>query len=53
VLGSNPGRLRCRRMYDMILCSPSPGTLESDNNTLQKCIQYSLYLIKYSTKPTG
>jgi len=35
VFGSKPGRLRWRRMYDIILCSPSPGTFESERITFK------------------
>lgn len=38
--GSNPGRFLCERIYDAILCSPSPGTLASDRMTYGKG-QYS------------
>lgn len=33
VLGFQSGRPRCSRIYAMILCSPSPGTLASDSIT--------------------
>lgn len=33
VLGSKPGRFLWSRMYDIILCSPSPGTFASDRIT--------------------
>ncbi|TEB35330.1 hypothetical protein FA13DRAFT_1334093 [Coprinellus micaceus] len=33
VLGSYPGLVRCRRMKSIILCSPSPGTEESEMMT--------------------
>ena len=35
VVGFQPGRPRCSRTYDMILCSPSPGTFASESMTCQ------------------